>query len=214
MTPSIVTKATFSFRNVAFGAILLSMATDPTKSLKNLGLFKTAQAEKLGISRPALSRLVETGEVLRVGRGLYVHKSAKTAQTLGFQIACAKFGREAAIGGLTALFHYNLVEQVPQETWVIVPPETRTKEKGYRLMRTKAPINVGVTDADGYKIATVERALIEGLRFASKIGERTAIGAARKALAQKLTTEAKLGRAAKELGLLSSVQRFFEAIVA
>ncbi|MBL7669691.1 MAG: type IV toxin-antitoxin system AbiEi family antitoxin domain-containing protein [Bdellovibrionaceae bacterium] len=182
--------------------------------LKNMGLFTTAQAEKIGFSRPALSRMVESGDLSRVGRGLYVHKDVKTSVDIGFQIACAKFGPNAAIGGLSALFHYNLVEQVPQETWIIVSPETRTKEKGYRLMRTKAPLNVGVTTKNGYKIATVERALVEGLRFASKIGERTAIGAVRKAFAQNLTNEAKLGRTAKELGLLSTVQRFFEAIVA
>jgi predicted transcriptional regulator of viral defense system len=190
------------------------MTARQNKTLKNLGLFTTAQAEKIGFSRPALSRMVEGGELSRVGRGLYVHKDAKTSEDIGFQIACAKFGPDAAIGGLSALFHYNLAEQVPQETWVIVPPETRTKEKGYRLMRTKAPLNVGVTTKNGYKIATVERALVEGLRFASKIGERTAIGAVRKAFAQKLTNETKLGRTAKELGLLTTVQRFFEAIVA
>ena len=190
------------------------MTGSQNKTLKNLGLFTTAQAEKMGFSRPALSRMVESGKLLRVGRGIYRHPKATVTREIDFQIACAKFGPDAAIGGLTALFYYNLAEQVPQETWVIVPPETRTKEKGYRLMRTKAPLNVGVTTKNGYKIATVERALVEGLRFASKIGERTAIGAVRKAFAQKLTNQAKLGRAAKELGLLSAVQRFLEAIVA
>lgn len=190
------------------------MTDRQTKTLKNVGLFTTTEAEKLGISRPALSRMVESGDLLRVGRGLYLHKSTQISKDLGFQIACAKFGPDAAIGGLSALFHYNLAEQVPQETWLIVPPKTRTKEKGYRLMRTKAPLNVGVITKKGYKIATVERALVEGLRFASKIGERTAIGAVRKAFVKKLTTEAKLGRTAKDLGLLSAVQRFFEAIIA
>lgn len=81
-------------------------------------------------------------------------------------------------------------------------------------MRTKAPLDVGVARKNGFKIVTVERALVEALRFASKIGERTAIGAVRKAIAQKQTNEAKIGRVADELGLLSAVQRFFEAIAA
>jgi predicted transcriptional regulator of viral defense system len=184
------------------------------RTLKKNGLFTTAQAEKIGISRPVLSRMVESGELVRVGRGLYVHKAAKISEDIGLQIAYAKFGPEAAIGGLSALFYYNLAEQVPQETWVIVRPETRTKEKGYRLIRTKSPLSVGVIAKNGYRITTVERTLVDALRFASKIGERTAIGAVRKAFAQNLTNQVRLGRMAKELGLLSAVQRYFEAIVA
>jgi predicted transcriptional regulator of viral defense system len=190
------------------------MTASQSKALKSLGLFTTAQAEEIGISRPALSRMVERGELLRAGRGVYRHPKAPVTREIDFQIACAKFGPDAAVGGLSALFYYNLAEQVPQETWVIVPPKTRTKERGYRLLRTKVPLDVGVIAKNGYKVVTVERALVEGLRFASKIGERTAIGAVRKAFAQKLTNQAKLGRAAKELGLLSVVQRFLEAIVA
>ena len=190
------------------------MSPQQETKIRKLGVFTLAQAEGLGISQQNLSRLVKNGRIQRVERGIYLHPKATVSKEVGFQIACAKFGPDAVIGGLSALFHYNLAEQVPQETWVIVPPETRTKEKGYRLMRTKAPLNVGVATKNGYKIATVERALVEALRFASKIGERTAIGAVRKAFAQKLTNEVKLGRVAKELGLLSSLQRFFESIVA
>jgi predicted transcriptional regulator of viral defense system len=190
------------------------MTRDQEKKLKKIGLFSTARAEEIGLSRSSLSRLVKKGAILRVGRGIYLHSKTEVSESVGFKIACAKFGSQSAIGGLSALFHYNLIEQVPQQTWLIVPPATHTKESRYRLMRTKANMAIGVIDKDGYKIASVERALIEGLKFSSKIGERTAIGAVRKALAQKLTTEGKLGRVAKELNLLPVVERFFEAIVA
>lgn len=194
--------------------MLSHMTEKQEKALSRMGLFKTEEAEKLGLSRPDLSRLVQNEIILRVGRGIYIHKSNQTSADIGFKIACAKFGTDAAIGGLSALFHYNLIEQVPQQTWVLVPPNTKTKEKGYRLMRTKANLNKGVISKDGYKIVSVERALLEALRFSSKIGERTALGAVRKAFSQKLTNEGKLGRMAKELGLFSVVAKNFEAIVA
>jgi predicted transcriptional regulator of viral defense system len=190
------------------------MTPSQSKKIKKLGLLTTAQAEKLGINRPELSRLVKSGMLLRVGRGIYLHRTVDTSSDIGFRIACSKFGPKAVIGGLSALFYYNLIEQVPQQTWLIVSPDTRTKDKSYRLMRTKAPLDVGVIKKNGFKIVTVERALVEALKFASKIGDRTAIGAVRKAIAQKMTNEAKLGRVADELGLLSAVQRFIEAIAA
>lgn len=84
--------------------------------LRKLGLFSTAQAEKLGINRPELSRLVKDGTLLRVGRGIYLHRSTGTSSDIGFRIACSKFGPNSVIGGLSALFYYNLIEQVPQQT--------------------------------------------------------------------------------------------------
>lgn len=185
------------------------------KQLISRGLFSTGEAEKAGLSRPSISRLVQQGTLLRVGRGLYMHKGAKSSPTeLGFQIACAKFGPQSAIGGLSALFHYNLIEQVPQQTWVIVPVSKTTKELGYRLLRSKVNRTVGIVDKDGYRIVSLERALVEGLKLSSKIGERTALRAVREALSKRLTTERKIGDMAKALGLLSAITRYSEAIFA
>lgn len=190
---------------------LMSPAQD-TK-LRRLGLFTLAQAKKLGVDQPSLSRLVQEGALNRVSRGIYLHPKASIApDTIAFQIAQAKFGEDAAIGGLSALFHYNLVEQVPGQTWIIVPPRTHTTERLYRLIRTKIDTKTGIISKNGYRIASIERALIEALKFSSKIGERTALKAVRQALAKRLTTEAKLGHMAKALKLESTLERYFEVI--
>ena len=188
------------------------MSPKQNSQLKQLGVFTLMQAEKSGVSQQDISKLVKTGRLKRVSRGIYLHPDAEIGQSVGFQIACAKFGPEAAIGGLTALFHYNLVEQVPGQTWVLVPPEKRSTERGYRLIRTKTVLDRGIIAKDGYKIVTIERAILEGLKLATKIGERTALIAARTAIAKRQTSEAKLGKAAKDLGLQSVLVRFFEAI--
>jgi predicted transcriptional regulator of viral defense system len=191
-----------------------SMSPKQEAKLRQLGVFTLIQAEELGIGQQALSKLVKMERLKRVGRGIYLHPQANIDQSVGFQIACAKFGPESAIGGLSALFHYNLAEQVPGQTWVLVPPEKRSSEQGYRLIRTKAPLDRGIVAKDGYKIVSIERAILEGLKLATKIGERTAIAAARTAIAKRQTSESKLGKAAKDLGLESVIARYFEAIVA
>ena len=61
--------------------------------LKRLGLFTLADARKLGIDQPSLSRLVQQGTLQRVGRGIYLHPEAKISpNTIDFQIAQIKYG--------------------------------------------------------------------------------------------------------------------------
>lgn len=181
--------------------------------IKKLGVFTLAQGKTVGISQQDISRLVAANDLVRLGRGIYLHPKASLDSDVGFQIAYSKFGRDSAIGGLSALYHYNLAEQVPGEIWVVVPPEKRTRETGYKLVRTKTRLDKQVVDEKGYRIVTVERAVLEALKFITKIGERTAIKAAREALATRKTTEAKLAKAAKELGLEKVLAKHLEVIV-
>lgn len=182
--------------------------------IKKLGIFTLEQAKRLGISQQNLSRLVQQGRIKRVSRGIYVHPEAQLDREIEFQVACAKLGPDAVVGGLSALFYYNLAEQVPGQTWVLVPPQKMTSDSSYRLIRTQRSLVKGVNQKNGYKIVTIERAIIEGLKLATKIGERTAIKAARDAIRQKQTTLNKLSRMAKELCLDSVLTKYFEVIVA
>lgn len=188
------------------------METRQERKIKELGIFTIAQAKEIGLSQQSLSRLVAAQDLKRVGRGIFLHPDADLDQDAGFQIAFAKFGPEAAIGGRSALFHYNLAEQVPGNMWVLVPPDKRTSAEGYKLIRTKVKLDHGIVWKKGYRIASVERAVLEGLKFIKKIGEKTAIKAARDALASRRTTELKLGKAAKELGLESVLRKYLEVI--
>lgn len=181
--------------------------------MKKLGVFTLAEGKATGVSQQKISRLVAANELVRVGRGVYLHPNARLEGDVGFQIAFSKFGPDAAIGGLSALYHYNLAEQVPGEIWVVVPAEKRTRIKGYRLIRTKTRLDRQVIDQNGYRIVTVERAALEALKFITKIGERTAIKAARESLAQGKTTEFKLANAARELGLEAILAKHLEVIV-
>ena len=193
--------------------MLLMMDKRQQPQIKKLGVFTLAQGKSVGISQQDISRLVAAKDLVRLGRGIYLHPKAALDKDVGFQIAYSKFGPDSAIGGLSALYHYNLAEQVPGEVWVIVPPEKRTRETGYKLIRTKTRLDKQITDGKGYRIVTVERAVLEALKFVTKIGERTAIKAAREALATRKTTEAKLVKAAKELELESVLAKHLEVIV-
>ncbi|MGE3384766.1 MAG: type IV toxin-antitoxin system AbiEi family antitoxin domain-containing protein [Pyrinomonadaceae bacterium] len=193
--------------------MLLMMDKRQQPQIKKLGVFTLAQGKSVGISQQDISRLVAAKHLVRLGRGIYLHPKAALDKDVGFQIAYSKFGPDSAIGGLSALYHYNLAEQVPGEVWVIVPPEKRTRETGYKLIRTKTRLDKQIVDEKGYRIVTVERAVLDALKFITKIGERTAIKAAREALATRKTTKAKLAKAAKELELESVLAKHLEIIL-
>ena len=79
-------------------------------------------------------------------------------------------------------------------------------------MRVKTKHSAGVETHETYRVVSIERAVAEGLRFATKIGVETAIRAARNAFKQKLTTPAKVLKTARELKIESFVMKYWEAI--
>ena len=186
---------------------------DKTKQIiRKKGVFSLRELSEFGLSQQDVSRLVAKNHLTRIGRGMYSHPNASLGTESDFHLAALKFGRDSAIGGLSALFHYNLCEQVPSEVWVVVPPEKRTSVLGYRLMRTKTPLDRGIVNEKQFRIVSVERAVLESLKFITKIGERTVLKAARVAIASGQTTELKIARAARDLGLEEVWKKYIEVI--
>ena len=189
-----------------------------SRTKRDIQPFTILSAEELrkllNISQTSLSRLTKEGVIRRLGHGLYTHaKRDIPAEDLDFAVACARFGSKSAIAGLSALFHYGLIEQPPMQIWVLAPPDKSDHNRLYRPLRTKNSYVHGIDKRDFYRITNIERTLIEALRFSSKIGPRVAINAARKALQQKMTTESKLGEMAKKMKLRSVLEKYWEAIV-
>lgn len=186
------------------------------KALKNQGLLTSNELQKrLGVSQQTLSRLIKRGALRRFGHGLYAHPDWEIPpEEVDFAVACARFGPTSAVGGLSALFHYGLIEQVPQQVWVIVPIQKSDHNDFYRTLRTKTSSKHGIDTFKHYRMTSIERTLIEALKFATKIGPRIAISATRKALQTRLTSEKKLGEMAKKLKLQSVLAKYWEAIVA
>ena len=118
------------------------------ETLKAMGILKASEILKhLGISQPTLSRWANSGHITRIDRGLYMHPEAIIPpEELDFAIAHAKFGSQSFIGSPSALFYYNLIEQVPKLIWIVVPSwrkDEKPKSK-YRFLRTKTSMIVGI----------------------------------------------------------------------
>jgi predicted transcriptional regulator of viral defense system len=188
-------------------------ATITRSRLRDLGVFRSTQAEALGFSRWTLARLAERGDLVRVERGIYHHRDADVdPATLGYVAACLRVGPDALIGGLTSLFHYVLIEQIPTQVWVILPTTNRGKFPQYRLLHTKHDPTVGVTEQGGFRMATVERSIVEAFAYATKIGLSIAITAGRTALREGKATEKSLWETAEALGRVGVIRNNWEAL--
>ncbi len=187
------------------------------KRLQSLGLFKPNEAlKKIGISQSTLSRWVNKGFIKHVSRGLYLHpNSSISPEHLDFAIACSHFGLKSAIGGLSALFYYGLIEQAPEQIWLIVPPyrKDESSQKKYKCLRTHTSLRIGIDKKKYFKITNIERTLLETMKFATKIGQRTAISSTRKALKEKLTTEKKIVQMSSRLKIKNVLEKYWEAII-
>ncbi len=185
--------------------------------LKSLGIFSTKEAlGKLKISQPTLSRWATEGRIKRINRGLYIHSEFTIdPEELDFAIACNHFGPQSAVGGLSALFHYQLIEQIPQQIWMVVPSSRKdqSSECKYKCLRTNTTLEFGIDNKKYFRITNIERALLEAMKFATKIGPRIVIAATRKAFEEALTTESKLGKMAKKLEMKTVLKKYWEAIV-
>ena len=182
--------------------------------LKAPGVFSLADAAAVGISQPTLSRLAAREEVIRLGDGYYAHPEGEDMAPGTFQwiVACARFGPRSLIGGMTALFHYHLIPQVPNQVWVVVPPEKKSTNSLYRCLRSTHDPKVCVEEHGRYRMATLERSIVEAFSYQAKMGLRTALTAARRAIKDDLTDERRLYKAAEALGVWTSVSKHWEAI--
>ncbi|MCF6300821.1 MAG: type IV toxin-antitoxin system AbiEi family antitoxin domain-containing protein [Proteobacteria bacterium] len=185
--------------------------------MKEASVFRAKDAlSEIGVSQATLSRWAKKGKITRLARGIYATSDIKLdSEKLDLIIACTRFGEHSSIGGLSALFYYGLIEQVPNQLWVITTPfnKNETYKQKYRTIRTQVDNSFGVEQKQFYRITSIERTLIECLKLSTKIGLSLVLKATRKALDQGLTNEIMLGKMAKKLNMTNILQKYWQSIV-
>lgn len=185
------------------------------KKIKQLGVFTAAEVENLGIHSTTLGRWAKKGVIERVARGVYWHPDGDLKhEELDFAIACKLFVPEGFIGGLSALWYYQLVDFSPQSVWVVVPHHVKSKKKKFILLHSNRDANIEVIKKEYFRVASLERTVIEGLRYATKLGKDLSLTAAMNAVHRGDTTPEKLARKAKLLNLESYIEKHWDSLIA
>ena len=159
------------------------------------------ELEARGLSRNKLERLLAKGEVVRLGRGVYQLASADIGDENQFRAATKRIRGQSTVCMLSALAHYNLIDEIPKQVWLMVAAGRKSNLKDVRLFRTRNPHwSIGVETADGYKITSVERTIVDCLSYQHKFGN-LGIDALKLALKDRRTTLSKIVEVAERLGV-------------
>jgi predicted transcriptional regulator of viral defense system len=184
-------------------------ATDRLGSLRAAGItgfFRPAQLQEAGLTRDQLPALVRSGQVERIGRGLYRLADAEPTENYSLAMACARVPN-SVVCLLSALRVHGIGTQAPAEVWLAIPHKARAprlREVQLRIVRFSGPawtFGVKETEFEGVssRITSPARTVADCFRFERLVGPETAMESLQDALRQRKVTIAELSRVAEVL---------------
>ena len=172
--------------------------------LRNAGLgvfFRPHQMDELGITYDQLRRLVSTGAVEHVARGLYRLADEEPTEHETLAAVCARVPN-AVVCLLSALSVHEIGTQLPHEVWIAIPHKARPPRLRFRTRLVRfsgAAWSYGVRDTqfDGVpaRITSPARTVVDCFRLERLIGREAALEALHDALRQRIVTTDELTRA-------------------
>lgn len=98
-------------------------ARSDTEPLDQLGpIFRWSDARDAGLTNPRLYRMLDRGDIERIGHGLYKKAGWETTDTDLMEIAAA--APRATLCLLSALAHHDLTDQIPSRYDIALPRGT------------------------------------------------------------------------------------------
>lgn len=148
--------------------------------------FTAAEAKKLGVSSALLGYYIKTGQIQRLGRGIYRGADYKGSSE-AFRWEDLIDAVHSVPGGvlclISALAIYEITDEIPRQHWIAVPHSTSiARGNSVKIMRLRN-IDLGKTTVDlggiQVPIFDCERTIIDAFRLLS---QETAIKALKMAL--------------------------------
>jgi predicted transcriptional regulator of viral defense system len=183
------------------------------------GLLRASQLRVLGIGRVVLTRLTASGQLERVGRGVYRLSDAQGAEHESLATIAVKVP-QAVFCLLTALQIHELTTQLPRQVWIAMPQGSHTPKMDY------PPVKMvqfsGEAYAQGIEVVRVEqielrvygvaKTIADCFKHRSKVGLDVAIEALREALAANKTNANDLWRFAKICRVANVMRPYLETL--
>ncbi|TAK84771.1 MAG: hypothetical protein EPO20_13075 [Betaproteobacteria bacterium] len=111
------------------------------KLLERGGTLRSRDLVRAGLTRIELSRMVASGRLLRLGRGLYAAPGYEPGEHQSL-VAVAKRAPKVVFCLLTALRFHDLTTQAPHEVWIAIGNKAHPPRLDYpplRVVRYSAP---------------------------------------------------------------------------
>ncbi|MDR7927035.1 type IV toxin-antitoxin system AbiEi family antitoxin domain-containing protein [Acidithiobacillus thiooxidans] len=164
--------------------------------IKDRGIARARDFKSAGIPLVYLKRLTDTGDLVRIGRGLY-QDPERVGEDIAHDLAeAARLVPNGVISLISALRHHELTTQLPHAVWMTIPHKARTPNvKDLRLEIIRATgevLTAGVelirVEGVDVPIYSVAKTIADCFKHSRHVGEDVAIEALRDALRYRKTT--------------------------
>jgi predicted transcriptional regulator of viral defense system len=201
-----------------------SSATPTAKALRLAGRRKGVTAREIGeagIHRQVLTRLVESGQLERVARGMYRLPDYSITEKHGLVLASVA-APQGVITLLSALQFHGIGTQLPSEVWIAIDRRARRPALKYpplRVVRYSGDaLNQGVeshtVEGETVRIYNVAKTLADCFKYRNKIGLDVALEALREAWRARRFKLDDLDRYAAICRVKQVIRPYVEALVA
>lgn len=173
----------------------------------------------MGVPRQALTRLVQSGAVQKLTRGLYALANYEPSQHQAI-IEAQKRVPDGVICLLSALQFHDLTTQNPHEVWIAIDEKARIPKLDYPPLRVvRFPEQLRRKGVKAHRLAGVDvrvtsaaRTVADCFKYRNKIGLDVALEALRDFRANKSDTMDELWDAAKLTRVNRVMTPYLEAL--
>ena len=190
------------------------------KFLRHAGTARSRELVAVGVARSALSRMVATGKLARLSRGLYALPDYQGGEHEAL-VTVAKRAPGVVFCLLTALRIHDLTTQAPFEVWIAIGNKAHPPRLDYPPLRTMRFADVALAEGvethkiDGVpvRVTSVAKTVADCFKFRNKIGLDVALEALREARRTRRARADELWRYAR-LNRVTNIMRPYLEVVA
>ena len=184
------------------------------------GIARARDYKAAGIPLAYLKRLTDSGELVRLGRGLY-QAPERVGEDIAHNLAeAARAVPKGIVSLISALRHHGLTTQLPHAVWMTIPHKARTpKANGMPLEIVRATGEVLTAGVEHVEIEGVDvpiygvaKTIADCFKHRRHVGEDVAIEALRDALRQRKTAVSELMHYAKIDRVAERIRPYLKAL--
>jgi predicted transcriptional regulator of viral defense system len=187
--------------------------------VRRVGVIRSRDLQRHGISREHLRRFVRRGLLQRIGSGLYAAPGAEVSEHRSLVEASTRVPY-GVICLLTALRFHALTTQNPSKVWIAIPPKAwRPKTEGLSLRIVHLSGQALTKGVEEHKIEGVivrvfnpAKTVTDCFKFRNKIGLDVALEALREYRRKHRTGMDELWRFAKVCRVTAVMRPYLEAL--
>lgn len=183
------------------------------------GILRASDLQSLGAPRVMLTRLAASGQLEKVGRGLYRLPNAEASESESL-VAIAVKVPQAVFCLLTALQFHELTTQLPRQVWIAMPRGSHVPKIDYPPVKMvqftgeagSAGIETFERDQAQLRVYGVAKTIADCFKHRNKIGLDVALEALKEARSKKKVTADELWHFAKICRVANVMRPYLEAL--